>query len=264
MKFSYSAVWEDTVRLMRSNASLLLAIAGVFLFLPTLLVSYFLPQPQASQADMMMPMMTAWFNESWPWLLLSNLLTMVGMIAMYLLIFEGARNTVGGALGSSLRILPSYLAAFILLGFIFTIAALLVMVPAVMLLGSGAVLLGLPLVIAFLYAFGRLSVLGAVLVAERRGPIDAIRRSLALTGKRGWHILGLIIVVAIAGFVIMMVVTSLLGLLFVLAAGEDLGTFLVMVLSAAASAIFSVVLLVLLAALYRALAPAESVAGVFD
>jgi hypothetical protein len=33
MKFSYSAVWNDTVALLRSHGSLLLAIAGVFIFI---------------------------------------------------------------------------------------------------------------------------------------------------------------------------------------------------------------------------------------
>ena len=38
MKFSYSAVWDGTVRIFRGNASLLLAVAGVFLFLPLVII----------------------------------------------------------------------------------------------------------------------------------------------------------------------------------------------------------------------------------
>src|SRR4051812_38184352 len=49
MSFSYNAVWEDAVRLLRQHAPLLAAIAGVFLFLPALLFAVFLPQPTPPQ-----------------------------------------------------------------------------------------------------------------------------------------------------------------------------------------------------------------------
>ena len=38
MKFSYSAVWSDTMRMLRQHGSLLLAVAGVFFLLPGLLL----------------------------------------------------------------------------------------------------------------------------------------------------------------------------------------------------------------------------------
>ena len=38
MTFSYNAVWEDTGRLLKAHGAQLAAIAGVFIFLPTLLI----------------------------------------------------------------------------------------------------------------------------------------------------------------------------------------------------------------------------------
>src|SRR6185437_17138364 len=49
MRFSYNQVWEDTLRLLRENAALLAAIAGVFLFLPALLVAVLVPPPVPPQ-----------------------------------------------------------------------------------------------------------------------------------------------------------------------------------------------------------------------
>ena len=40
MKFSYSEVWADTVAMLRENLAIIAALAGVFLFLPTLLAAY--------------------------------------------------------------------------------------------------------------------------------------------------------------------------------------------------------------------------------
>ena len=51
MKISYSAVWADTAALLRSHASLIATVAGVFIFLPGLLVAYFLPQPEPASFD---------------------------------------------------------------------------------------------------------------------------------------------------------------------------------------------------------------------
>jgi hypothetical protein len=46
MNFSYSAVWNDTVALLKSHGSLLLAVAGVFILLPLLMTAYFLAHIQ--------------------------------------------------------------------------------------------------------------------------------------------------------------------------------------------------------------------------
>ena len=43
---SFTAVWNDTAAMLRANGGLLTAVAGVFLFLPPLLLSRLLPEPE--------------------------------------------------------------------------------------------------------------------------------------------------------------------------------------------------------------------------
>lgn len=241
MKFSYSAIWDDTVRMMRSDSTFLLALAGVFLFLPALLIGYFLPQPESAPTlEAMIADMEAYLAANWHWVLLANLANMIGAIAMLALLLGERGRTVGSAIGAALPLLPFYLIAawasslLIAIGFIF-------------------------LILPGLYLYGRLAIVGPVVVAEERNPFRAIGRSFALTKGKGWAVLGLILIIAIVGLILTLVVTSLLGGLFVLVLSESLGGLIALIIEALTAAVFSTVLVVLYAAIYRALAaPAQA------
>lgn len=236
MKFSYSAVWNDAVRMLRQHGSLLLAVAGVFFLLPGLLLGYFLPQPTGSGQDAFNALMR-YYSDHWPMLLLANIINMVGYIAIYRLLFDRHRGTVGSAIGGALPILPMY--------FIMTLLTTIAV-------GAGLALLILP----GLYLLGRLVISGAAMVAEgHRSPIAPISRAWALTRGRGWAVAGLVIIVILAGIVLSFVVTAVLGTVFILIGGrEGIGALLVLILNSALSAVFMTVMIVLFAAIYRALA----------
>jgi hypothetical protein len=158
MKFSYSAVWNDAVRILKANSSLLLSIAGVFFLLPGLLLGYFVPQPTGSGQDALNAMMRH-YNENWPWILLAQLVNLIGGISIYKLLFDERGGTVGAAIGGALPILPMY--------FIMTVISS-------MAIGIGLALLLVP----GIYLLGRLVIAGAAMVAEgHRSPIAPIRRS---------------------------------------------------------------------------------------
>src|SRR3954467_5366360 len=108
MKFSYSDVWADLMGLLRAHASLIATVAGVFIFLPGLLLGYFAPQPEAAESlGEMRRLMVEYASLNWPWLLLNSLAGMLGAIVILLLVF--VRNiTVGGAIAAALPILPFY------------------------------------------------------------------------------------------------------------------------------------------------------------
>ena len=97
MKFSYSAIWDDTIAMFRGNASLLLAIAGVFLFLPALVVGYAIPQADVEPGQLI-EAFSAYVTANWPWLLLANVVNMVGAIAMLLLHLGRQGQSVGEAI----------------------------------------------------------------------------------------------------------------------------------------------------------------------
>lgn len=234
MKFSYSAVWADASALLRSHAPLIATVAGVFLFLPALLVAYFLPQPEPVSFDRICQMWGEYLNANWHWLLINSLIGMTGSIAILLLIFSRG-VTVGGAIASALTLLPAYFLASLLSSLAIGFGFALLIVPG-------------------LYLVGRLGPLNSVVVAEgHRNPVAAIGRCWALTRGNGWAVLGLILIVALAAAILVTVATTLLGIVFVLVAGQDIGHLLILIVRAAGHAAMMTVLLVLGAAMYRAL-----------
>jgi hypothetical protein len=234
MKLSYSAIWADVTALLRSHASLIATVAGVFIFLPGLLIAHFFPQPEPVEFGRLAQLWVEYVSANWPWLLLNSLVGMIGAIAILLLIF--ARGiSVGGAIAASLSLLPAYFIASLLSGAAIGFGFLLLIVPG-------------------LYLLGRLGPVNAVLVAEaRRNPVAAIARCWALTRGHGWAILGLILIVAVAAAIVVGVAATLLGILFVLAAGQDIGQLLVLIVRTAGNAAMVTLLLILNAAVYRQL-----------
>jgi hypothetical protein len=247
MKFSYSAVWADVMSLLRTHASLIATIAGVFLFLPGLLLAYFAPQPETADFARLGELWGEYFRANWHWLLLNGLIGIIGAIAILLLIF--ARGiSVGGAIAAALPLLIFYFLASLLSGILIGIGFILLVVPG-------------------LYLMGRLSPVTAIVVAERRrNPVDAITRCFALTKGHGWAIFGLVLIVGIAASIVIAVAAALLGILFVLVAGQDVGGTLVLIVKAAGNAAVGTLMLLLNAAIYRQLAgdSAESLAEVFE
>lgn len=241
MSISYNKAWSDTMGLVRAHGSLVATVAGVFIFLPALLVAYFVPQPQTEDVRQILPLLSEYFSRNWPWLLLSYAMAMIGSIAILLLVF--ARDiSVGGAIAASLFILPFYFLTSLLCGL--------------------AVGIGFLLIVPGLYLLGRLGPIGPVVVAEnRRNPIDAITRCLALTRGHGWSILGLILVVGLAALVAIAVVVMIVGILIVLVAGRDAAELPVLILRTAGNSAFSVLMLLLGAAIYRQLGGSATAAA---
>ena len=237
MKFSYSAVWNDTMGLLRAHGPLIAALAGVFIFLPTLLMGQFLPE-QPTPAQTIAEALAAgreFVQANWHWLLLQALLNMVGTIAILTLVFARSGTSVGQAIAAGFALLPFFFLASFLANLIIGLGLLLLIVPG-------------------LYLIGRLTPLGPVVVAEQqRNPIAALKRSFEVTRGNGWRVLGIVLLVVIAAAIAAMVVNMVLGILFVLIAGQDLGGLLSAVVEAATGAVVATLLALLYAAIYRAL-----------
>lgn len=247
MNFSYTDVWEDTLRLLRRHGALLAAIAGVFVFLPALAMTLFLPPPEPASPDpsQMMRVLLDCYRAAAPWFLVQSIVSLVGTAAMLRLVFA-REGSVGEALVFGLLLLPFYFLLSLLSAIIVSVGFLLLIVPG-------------------LYLIGRIAPAPAVMVAEqRRNPIDALTRSFAITKGKGWAVFGMIFVVGIVGAIVTGVADTLVGIIFNLAAGRELGKMLAGVVAAALSAAFATVLLMLYAAIYRALTgAADRVARTF-
>jgi len=268
MKFSYSAIWDDAVGLLRANATLLLAVAGVFLFLPALVVAYLLPMAEV-EPSRMVAAIQAYYAANWHWLLLANLINMVGAVAMLHMLLGPDGRTVGGSIAASFGLLPTYIGASLLSGLAMGLAIIVLLVPLIVLLGATAVTTGpasaliiLVAIVPAAYIFGRLLVVGPAIVAERElNPVRALARSAALTRKRGWAVLGLVLLVFLAGAVVTMALSYVVGAIFLLLAGQKVGGLLVLLLKALLGAIVSTILTAMIAAIYRRLTTAAPTSG---
>lgn len=238
-KFTQNAVWADTLRLTRAHWPALIAIAGVFIFLPTLLVNHFFPMPDAppeTAVEVQFQAILDYYRETALWLILQSFVVMIGSAAMLRLVFARG-GTVGGALLFAIALLPVYSIMLVLMN---------------LAVGAGFVLLIVP----GLYLWGRLIPAGPAMVAEeRRNPIDALKRGFALSEGHGWLIVTLYLLVAIPGAILMLAISSLTGIAFILAAGQELGTLLTTIVLCAVQAVLTTLLTMLTAATYRALAP---------
>lgn len=242
MTFSYNAVWDDTGRLLRAHGALLAAIAGVFVFLPTLLVGHFLPPPEVPDGMELREYLRIFLGhlkENSLWLVLESFVIMVGSAAMLRLAL-GPRVTVAGAIRFGLVLLPAY-------------SILSVMTNVMVLAGM------LLLIVPGLYLWGRVLPAAPAMVAEeRRNSIDALKRGFALSAGRGWAILGLVLLVMIPGAILAWVIERLAGIALILAAGQELGKMLTAIVYCALNAMLTIVLVMLSAAIYRALAAPEA------
>ncbi len=236
--FSISAAWDDAVAMLRTNAGLLTAIAGVFIFLPTLLVARYVPEPAAAGPDLavFMQTMSDYYGRAWPWLLLGTLANMIGVIAIYLLLLKSPRLTVGAAVGRALPILPFYFVVAFVTNLALFAGFLLFIVP-------------------FVFLLGRLVLAGPVLTTEQpTAPFTALQRSWELSRGRGWGIALLIILVYLGALLLSFAITRGVGSIALLALGgaEGIGGLVVAILEALMTAAIALVTAVLVAAIYRA------------
>jgi len=245
MNFSYGAVWADTLAMLRSNARLLAAVAGVFLFLPAVLVAVLFPEPQTPDPAQFFRVLMEHYSAIWHWLLLQGLIAMIGGAAMLRLVLKPG-TSVGGALTFGVIFLPFYFLASLVSGLIIGVGFLLLIVPGFYLLGR--LIPAIPLMVA----------------EDRRNPAEAISRSFEITKGHGWAVFGLLFIVAIVAMIAAGVAIALVGIVLILAAGQELGTLLATILSSALDAGVQTLLLVLYAAIYRGLTRSDSIAATFE
>lgn len=224
-----------------TNAGLLTAVAGVFIFLPAVLEARFFPPPEQWTT------LREWFQltqdhvaRNLLWIALTTLLNLVGVIAIYLLLLPGQRLTVGSAVVRALAILPFYWVMQLVVGLAWGVGFFLLFVP-------------------FIYLLGKLVLAAPILIAETpRAPFTAIQRSWRLSAGRSWAIAGLVVSVYAAAVVATMAVRIGFGIIILLTLGrEGVGGLLLSILQGMVVAAVTVVFTVLVAAIYRALsAPA--------
>ncbi len=198
MKLNYMECWNGAIAILRDHKEAILAISGVFVFLPTLLMAQFVGQPVMDGVENFGGMTAAYssyFSENALAVILSNLLISFGGFVVFLTIAPSHSGTVADDLGKALRLFPFFLLANILTGLVTFAGMLLFVIPG-------------------LYVACRL-ILVPIAMADTgtKNPLDVLKMSWESTDKNGFSILLLVLIIAIIGAITVGVLQMIIGVM---------------------------------------------------
>ncbi len=242
VKLDSMACWRDAVALLRDRSEAVIAIAGVFIFLPSVLMAQFVGGPEIPADADLAGAIAAWqqFASVHIWeLFFSNLLMSFGSLSIYAVLAGAPQQTVQDHLRSAAGLFLTYILANLLSGLI-TLAGFFLIFPG-------------------LYFAARFAVMPMVLVSgETRSPVDAVAKAWAHSQNNGLSILIFILIISLTGAVLLTVVTTAIGIITRIAAGPEGWPFPENIVGAALETVLSVVLLAAVAAIYRQIAARQS------
>lgn len=220
-RLSISTAWEETKSRLASDGRLLTTVALAMVALPSAIST--LVSPNSAMAE------SGGSVGSGLVVLVMSLIAIVGQLALIRLAI-GPSVAVGEAIGHAARRALPYLGSIILL----VIGLLILAVPLVILLsvmgvsleGGRGVLPGpawaaiLLFVAALLYIAVRMLMTSSVASAESAGPIRILKRSWELTRGHAGKLLGFLLLFVIALFIVLGAVGVMVGLLARSSIGE--------------------------------------------
>lgn len=266
--FDSNRAWGAASAALRANRDVVIALAGVFFLLPSLVIALLYPQPEpipgADQAAMM-AQTEAYYRQTWPIALPLAALQAAGTLGLLTLLTDRGRPTVGQAIRAGFAALLPYLASQVILGMGLGMIFLIVAGVAA---GIGlpwlaiilVVLVGAPIVTRF-------ALTAPVVAIERwRNPLAALRRAWRLTAGNTWRVLAFFALIMLAFLIIMSVVVGLSGIILALLLPAQVVTIVKAVISSAIGAGLVVVLVACLAAAHAQLAgdAPDTIGGAFD
>lgn len=259
-KLSITTAWNESADYLKSHFGTLFTVAVALITLPNVALKAFGP---AAAAPGQPP-------QPGLWMLLLPLVLILGIVGSLTIstLALGRAATVGEAIGHGFRrFLPLLGASLILLlAFSIIVAALLVATglqpgdfAAPTPETAGRILLVMLVILALILFFGvRLLPTTPVAATETAGPVAIIARSWALTRGHYWRLLGFVLLLGIAAFVLIMAATSVIGLVVAAIAGPPApGTvtrLLMLLVAGLFNAVFAVVMTTMIARIYLQLA----------
>lgn len=280
MKFDSNRAWLDAMAAVKANRQVLVAVAGVFFLLPTLLSTVFLTDAQTQVLEAMGNPQVAQrvFTENMGAFLgfgVGGMLVQgIGYLAVMALLSDRGRPTVGEAIVIALKALPTLVGTMLLmLAGLFLLSALLGLVFGGLfgLLAGAAgatAATAIALVLAMTYLSIRFSLVVPVVVNERMGnPVAALVRSWQLTRGNTLRLLGFFVLLMLGYLaVVFMATLVLVGPVALLAGQGQALTLFAGVVSGAISAVTSVIMVAVLAYIHRQLAgpSAEAISQTFE
>jgi hypothetical protein len=266
MKFDMSAAWRDATAMIGANREVLLVVAGIFFFVPSLILTFAVGDLQelaVAEPDDLQQAMLALYAE-WGWLFgLVSLATMIGYLALLALLRDHNRPTVGEAIKIGLvGLLPAigtYIVLVLGLGLVVTVLAALAGLTGSAAVGALAVLIIIPV---FFYVLVKVSLSGPVIAIEKvYNPFRILARSWRLTKGNSFRLFLFYLLLVVAYFVISIVVGLIVAALVVIS-GDSIGLMVNALLSGVVGAIAYTVFVAVLAAVHRQLSgPSAAAVG---
>lgn len=264
MNFDMNSCWSRAVELVQANFQLLLIVAAVFLLLPNVALYMFLPNLQAivdpmADPDVVAAQMTSMAGPLLGGGFFSMAFQLAGYSAMVALMGDN-RPTVGQALGSGIKTVPSLFAVAIMFFLLYFLGAMAIFVPISLLAGlAGSALLGfigfIPVVLFVAWLAARTSMSMPVLVLENTlNPITAISRSFALTKPKQWPIVGFWAVIIVIMVVASLIFTTVFGLVAAIAGTGLVSAVILGLASGLTGMVYGMVLCAVAVAMYGQLA----------
>lgn len=236
-KFDMGAAWDDATMLVRAHLPLTGVLAGLFFFLPGMMMALLGPAPLSPPGNVtpeqLNAMLMADLRQQFPWLLAITMASTLGSLAILRLWLARAGTSVGEALLFTLAMIPTMIAMFVVQSALMAIAFLLLIVPAI-------------------YLFGRLAA-AYPLLADRniKNPFAALMGSWQLTSGNGWRVAFFVFLFLIVLIVISLIVQQVTG---IFGARGSFGYLIGSVINSAVSAGFGLLNTAVLASVYRQLA----------
>jgi hypothetical protein len=251
-KVSISKAWEETTAIIARDSKLFATIALALIMLPGVVSDVVTPTPVAGA----LPKLGYWTIVT----CIALLIGLVGQLAIIRLAI-GSRQTVGEAIAHAFGRAPAYLGATILwlLPFAVIVGGLVGATTGGAATGNpqlspAAALVALFAIPAMIFLAIRMLMSGPAASAERVGPIGIIKRSWELTAGNWWRLFGFFLLFVIAGGVVLIAVSSVMGLLakFLFGSLEPLtfGALVVAIVGQLVAAAFTVLLMTMLARVY--------------
>lgn len=275
MKFDMTAAWSEAMRLIAANRQVIAVVAGVFFFLPylvfMLMFSNQMEALEASQAgnpdpEAMGQAMMSFYGEIWWVILVAAVIQGIGMLGLLALLTDRRRPTVGEALKIGAKLFLPYFGAQLLISLLFGLMVLIPIAVGAAVSVAAGVLIGLVALVASLYLFTKFLLMPAVIAIEHEAnPIAALGRSWRLTKGNSVRIFLFVFLLFVAVIVVGGVLSMIVGLVFALG-GPETALIGNAVVSGLINAVFYVIFLAVLAAIYRQLAgpSTETVSETFE
>ncbi|MEP0391944.1 MAG: hypothetical protein ABJ205_03175 [Erythrobacter sp.] len=252
MNFDMNTCWSRAVELIQANFQLLLIVAAVFLLLPNVALYMLIPDMQSivdptADPELVAAQMTSFAGPLIAGGLFSMTLQFIGNASMIALMSD-ARPTVGQAIGSGIKAVPSLFALTVLAFLIYMLGAVAIILPFSLVSGLlGSAVIGIvgfiPVLVFVAWLGGRVSMAMPVMVFENTlNPVKVLSRSFALTKPKQWPITGFWTIIVAIMVIASLIFTSVFGLVAAIAGTGTVGALILGLASGLTGIVYGMVL----------------------